>query len=342
MTYQDYLEKIYYDPQHPGSFSGVDKLYNAVRQEGKYVLGKAKISKWLEAQETFGLHRQINRKIRRRKVIAPFIGYQWDADTAVMKSFAKDNDGYAYFVVAIDVFSRFSHTFPLRSTQGKEMSSALQTLFRRGKKPTKLRTDKGVEFLNRDVQRLLKAERVNHFYTQNEQKSSYAERCIKTLKAKLFCYLSRHQTHRWIDVLDEVTQSYNGGYHRSIKMAPRAVTKKDEARLWKLQYTTRQYAKTPIRRYAFQKGDTVRILHVRQPFDREYDERWTMEYFVADHRGMKEGIPHYTLKYTSGDAVQGTVYQPELNRVKVTEKMVYRIEKVIRRRRNEAMVKWMG
>ena len=120
MTYQDYLEKIYYDPQHPGSFGGVDKLYKAVRQEGKYVLGKAKIRKWLETQETFGLHRQINRKFRTRKVIAPFIDYQCDADTAVMKSFGKDNDGYASFVVVIDVFSRFAQTFPLRSTQGKD------------------------------------------------------------------------------------------------------------------------------------------------------------------------------------------------------------------------------
>ena len=91
MTYQDYLEKIYYDPQHPGSFGGVDKLYKAVRQEGKYVLGRTKFRKWLETQETFGLHRQIIRMFRSRKVIAPFIDYLWDADTAVMKSFAKVN-----------------------------------------------------------------------------------------------------------------------------------------------------------------------------------------------------------------------------------------------------------
>jgi hypothetical protein len=120
-------------------------------------------------------------------------------------------------------------------------------------------------------------------------------------------------------------------------MAPRAVTKKDEARLWKLQY-----AKAPTRRCAFRKGDMVRLSHVRQPFDREYDERWTMEYFVVDDRGMKEGMPYYTLKDTSGDAVQDTFYQPELNRVNVTEQMVCRIEKVIRRWRNQAMVKWMG
>lgn len=342
MSYKTYLEKVYYDPRFPGSFAGVDQLYRAVRKDGKFVLGRAKIRKWLETQETFGLHKQINRKFRRRKVIAPFIDYQWDADTAVMKSYAKDNDGYAYFLVVIDVFSRLARTFPLRSTRGKEMSSALETIFRRGSKPTKLRTDKGVKFRNKDVQRLLKAEKVDYFYTQNEQKSSYAERCIKTLKARLFRYLTRHQTHRWIDVLDDTTQSYNAAYHRSIKMAPRAVTKKDEARLWKLQYPTQQYVKPTTRGFAFRKGDTVRISHVRQPFDREYDERWTMEYFVVDDRGTKEGIPYYTLKDTLGDVVQGTFYQPELNRVRVTEETTYRIEKVIRRRRQDALVKWMG
>jgi hypothetical protein len=125
-------------------------------------------------------------------------------------------------------------------------------------------------------------------------------------------------------------------------MAPRTVTKKDEARLWKLHYATRQYAKAPTRRYAFRKEDTVRISHMRKPFERKHDERWTMEYFVVDDRGMKEGIPYYTLKDTSGDAVQCIFYQSELNRVKVTEQTVYRIEKVLQRRRNEAMVKWMG
>lgn len=48
MTYKQYLEKIYYDQRHPGSFGGVDKLYKAVRNEGEYVM--AKIRKWLKTQ----------------------------------------------------------------------------------------------------------------------------------------------------------------------------------------------------------------------------------------------------------------------------------------------------
>ncbi|CAC5412824.1 unnamed protein product [Mytilus coruscus] len=244
-----------------------------------------------------------------------FIDYQWDADTAVMKSFSKENDGYADFVVTIDVFSGYANTYPLRSTQGKEMVTALQTIFRLGRRPTKLRTDKGVEFRNKDVQRLLKAENVDYFYTQKDVSKRY--------KSRLFRYLSCHQTHRWIDVLDEITQSYNASFHRSIKMAPRAVTKRDETRLWKMQYT-RQY-KAPTQRYAFKKGDTVRISHVRQPFDREYDERWMMKYFVVDDRDMKEGIPYYTLKDTTGDDVQGTFHQSEMNRVQVNDGTVNRV-----------------
>lgn len=43
--------------------------------------------------------------------------------------------------------------------------------------------------------------------------------------------MTRHQTQRWIDILESVTLSYNSTVHRSIKMAPKNVTKKDEVRL---------------------------------------------------------------------------------------------------------------
>ncbi|CAG2237723.1 unnamed protein product [Mytilus edulis] len=69
MTYEDYLQSIYYNPEHPGSLGGVEKLYRAVRKEGKFVL--AKIKRWLEKQDSFTLHRQINRKFKRRRFKTP-------------------------------------------------------------------------------------------------------------------------------------------------------------------------------------------------------------------------------------------------------------------------------
>jgi hypothetical protein len=119
-------------------------------------------------------------------------------------------------------------------------------------------------------------------------------------------------------------------------MAPANVTKKDEVRLWKLQYrgkykleykSKNKLAAKTSTRYVFKNGDTVRISHMRGMFEREYDERWTMEYFVVDGRGKKQKIPYYTLKDITGDAIQGTFHRTEFNKVAVTEDTVYRIEK---------------
>ncbi|KAJ8307840.1 hypothetical protein KUTeg_014623 [Tegillarca granosa] len=129
------------DCTSPASFSGLEKFYRAVRKEGKYVLGRAKIRKWLEKQEPFTLHRQINRKFRKRKVIVPYTDYQWDADTANMINYNRSNDGYAHFLLVIDIFSRYVWTVALKSLKGKEMVDALKSLFDVGRLPEHLETD---------------------------------------------------------------------------------------------------------------------------------------------------------------------------------------------------------
>ena len=70
---------------------------------------------------------------------------------------------------------------------------------------------------------------IHHFFIQNESKANYAERAIKNIKSRLSCYRSSRQSNRWVDVLCEVTHSYNTTYHRIIKRAPERVKKGDEA-----------------------------------------------------------------------------------------------------------------
>ena len=77
---------------------------------------------------------------------------------------------------------------------------------------------------------------MKHYVTQNETKAKYAERLIKHIRKKLARYMSFKQTHRWVDILDDMMHSYNHSYHRSIKMTPADVTAEDVNRLWKLQY----------------------------------------------------------------------------------------------------------
>lgn len=96
------------------------------------------------------------------------------------------------------------------------MASDLRIIFQSGRKPHVLRTDKGSEFVNSNVARLLKSQKIKHFVTQNSVKASYAKRAIKTIKSKLV----RIMTHSWINDLEAITQSYNNTYHSIIQKRP--------------------------------------------------------------------------------------------------------------------------
>jgi len=123
-------------------------------------------------------------------------------------------------------------------------------------------------------------------------------------------------------------------------MSPKAVSTKDQARLWKLQYKSNSGKAPPA--FKFNVGDHVRISHLRKPFDREYDERWTIEYFVVDTRYIKQGLLCYTLKDTLGEKVIGSFYEPELSKVIVTDDMEYRVDKVLKKRKDTVLVSWLG
>ena len=57
--------------------------------------------------------------------------------------------------------------------------------------------DKGKEFYNKDVQKL-----VALYSTENEEKSCVIERYNRTIKEKMFKYFSANNTRKYIDVLD--------------------------------------------------------------------------------------------------------------------------------------------
>ena len=56
--------------------------------------------------------------------------------------------------------------------------------------------------------------------THNEKKSVVAERFIRTLKNKIYKYVTSISKNVCIDKLDDIVDKYNNAYHRTIKMKP--------------------------------------------------------------------------------------------------------------------------
>lgn len=331
------MDAKYYDPQQPGSLAGVDKFYRS--QEGAT---RKEVAKWLRGEEAYTLHRPVRYRFKRNQVVVSGIDAQWDAD--LMEMTQQPDEGYNYLLVAIDILSHYVWTRPLKTKTGKEVSEAFQSIFAEGRVPQKIRTDRGTEFTNKTAQQTFQRHGVKHFLTNNEVKANYSERAIRTLKLRLKRYETWKQTHKWKDIIGDITSSYNNTYHRTIKRTPRSVTKENQAEVWMEQYGGPAKHKADGS-FKFKKGDYVRISHLRRTFQKEYDERYTGEIFKIASRRVRGGLNIYTLIDFYNEDVAGTFYEPELQRITADPQGVYKVEKIIRSRKRrgvekEYLVRW--
>ena len=86
-------------------------------------------------------------------------------------------------------------------------------------------------------------------------------------------------------------------------------------------------------------GDTVKISkYKRKTFDKGYIPNWTEEVFVISEIRPTNPIT-YKIKDLNGEEIGGTFYGEELQE---TDQTIFRIEKVIRKTKDKALVKWKG
>ena len=58
------------------------------------------------------------------------------------------------------------------------------------------------------------------YSTHNEGKSVVVERFIRTLKGKIYKYMTSISNNVYIDILDDIVDEYSNTYHTAIKMKP--------------------------------------------------------------------------------------------------------------------------
>jgi hypothetical protein len=124
-------------------------------------------------------------------------------------------------------FSKYAWVVPLKNKTGPALVEAFKIILASGRKPEKIMTDQGTEFLNRHFRALMK-EDIKLYNTYNETKASIVERLICTLKTKMWRNFTAKKTMRCIDMLPNLVYSYNHSIHRSIKVRPVNVTTESE------------------------------------------------------------------------------------------------------------------
>ena len=173
------------------------------------------------------LHKPIKRKFTRRRVIVNHIDEIWAADLVEMQQFSKWNKGYKYLLMVIDVFSKYGWIVPLKNKQGENVKEAFKSIFKNGRKPEYLWTDKGSDFYNKHVKYLLANNKITLYSTENEEKSTVVERWNRTIKNKMWKQFTIQGNTQYLDMLPTILKQYNNTKHSSIKMTPTEASKKN-------------------------------------------------------------------------------------------------------------------
>ena len=172
------------------------------------------------------------------------------------------------------------------------------------------------------------------YLIHNEGKSVVAERFIKTLKNKIYKYMTSISKNEYIDKLDDIVDEYNNAYHKTINMKPIDVKDNTHIDLAELHSEKEVNDKDP----KFKIGDHVRISKYKNIFAKGYMPNWSEEVFIISK--IKNTVPWaYVINYLNGKEIIGTFYEKELQK---TNQKEFRIEKVLKKKGDKLYVKWKG
>ena len=246
----------YYNENKPGSFSGAAAFQRTMQNPVA--------KKWLLTQDAYTLHKPVRRRFPRRKIIVAGPKQQFQANLIDFSRLQKYNDGYKFILVVIDVFSKYAYVECIKNKTSKIVIAAFSKILKRSGHFSSLQTDLGSEFTNKTFQSWLKQHNVHFFTTHiHEIKASIAERFFRTIKEKLWHYLTHENKQKYIHVIQKLVHACNHTFHRSNQCSPAEVSPFNQKLVWLTSYGSLQ-PKTP----KIKVGNRVRISMMRRRFEK--------------------------------------------------------------------------
>ena len=167
------------------------------------------------------------------------------------------------------------------------------------------------------------------YSTHNEGKSVFVERFIRTLKNKIYKYMTWDSKNVYINKIDDIVNKHNNTYHNTIKMKPVDVKSNTY-----ISFNKEINNNDP----KFKIGDFVRISKLKKIFAKDYYPNWSEEVFLI--KKVKNAVPWtYVISDLKGEEIVGTFHEDKLQK---TNQKEFRSEKVIKRKGDKLYVKWKG
>ena len=285
------------------------------------------------------LHAPARKNFLRCKVVMKGLNETWQVDLVDLQKYAKINKNNKYILTIIDILSKFAYTVPLKTKTGKEVANAFSSIFEKGVIPSRIHSDRGGEFFNTQVDSLFKKHNIKLYLTYNGLEASIVERFNKTLKDKLYRMFSLQGYYKWIDELQNLVSDYNATIDSTIKVAPKDVDEKKAKILVKTVFNYNNNIKNNLKSSKFKIGDFVRVSKYKHLFEKSFTPNLGVEIFKVNKVRNTNPYTYYLIDYQN-NPILGAFYEYELQKVKYPN--VYLIEKIFKKTKNKAFVKYLG
>jgi len=308
------IKKAFTDLDSSSAFTSVARVLQTARKSVKSVTAED-VEQYLKGIKSYTLHRKSLKHFKTRRFLTQGINYQWQSDLIILSARHARLNKCGYILCNIDSFSRRLSCRALKRKTNLEVIAKFSLFIQEQGKPRNLYTDLGTEFTGDRFQNFLKKHGIAHHIAYQEYHASIIERAIRSLKERIFRWMTHENTEVFIPNLQKFVDAYNNSPHRGLPdgLTPNQITLKNENDVWRKMYG-------PIVRKAglpspkLKVGQTVRITRYPETFRKGYQTRFSKEIFKIS-AVYPTVPPAYRIRNLSDEVIHGILYKSELQPV---------------------------
>lgn len=264
---QELLEKIYYKDKFT---FGRDRLFEFLKQNyPDSQISNRQLRNWLQSQYTHQVNLIPRRTKDVRSTLPSNIDSQISVDLIDMSAYAVKN--YKWIITAINNFSKKASAYPLKTKSEKDVLEGMKKISDEFPDIHSIRTDNGVEFNNKSVNKLLEDKNIKHILilAYKPQSNGIVERFNGTLKRMIFKLRAHNPDFDWASQLPILISNYNSSVNDTTKLTPDAVGANNQTEVY--NNIKDSLPSDFNKRREFSIGDLVRV--------KEQDPKLTQRYW---------------------------------------------------------------
>ena len=253
------------------------------------------------------IHQRAVKNFERRSVKAVAPDEIWGADLVDMSNIKNKNKRITFLLNIVDIYSRYAYSVPLKDKTGESVLEAFKTI---GKTPQYLWVDEGKEFYNKNFMAWCDKHSIIMYHTFTGLKSVFVERFNRTMKEAFYKRFNSKLNTTYTTFLPIFIKEYNDTIHTSTDETPDNLYLHGKVSTEQLHVSMKDKVKFKI-------GDYVRIVRVKDIFEKGYLPKWSKEVFKITKIDTNTNPVLYEVIDLLGEEVLGKLYEQQLILTKI-------------------------